>query len=260
MLKQKIASLSCAIALLGAPYFLCDPVSAASLAEINRRGKLIVAVKDNLRPLGFTDDRGNLQGLEIDIARQLAQEWLGSPDAVEFRPVRNQDRLPLLLQGEVDLVVANLSATEVRDRVVNLSRYYYLNSTGLVSRNPEIQSRGDLATGKIAVLQGSSTIADIRYEFPKAHLVGVESYQEARDRLEIGEIDAFAADRTLLTGWIQEYPTYRLLPVRLPGKALCIAMPKGLEYSELYLQVDRALLRWQKSGWLQERIVHWGLS
>jgi len=40
------------------------PVQSAELDEIEERGKLIVAVKDNLRPLGFRDAAGNLQGLE----------------------------------------------------------------------------------------------------------------------------------------------------------------------------------------------------
>ncbi|MGL5192033.1 MAG: transporter substrate-binding domain-containing protein, partial [Chroococcales cyanobacterium] len=53
--------------------------NAAELAEIQQRGQLIVAVKDNVRPMGFRAGNGNLQGFEIDIARRLAQELLGSP-------------------------------------------------------------------------------------------------------------------------------------------------------------------------------------
>jgi polar amino acid transport system substrate-binding protein len=256
---QKIVALSCAIALLSFPVFAPLPTAAASLAEIVQRGKLVVAVKNNLRPLGFTDAQGNLQGLEIDIARKLAEELLGSPDAVEFRVVSNQERLNVLLEGEADLAIANLTATKSRDRFVNFSRYYYLNSTGFVAKDPNLQKLRDVASRKIALLEGSSTIAVVRYHLPQATLVGVKSYQEARSLLETGGADAFAADLTVLTGWVQEYPQYQLLRDRLPGEALCIAMPKGLPYSDLYLRVNQLLSQWQLSGWLPERIAHWGL-
>ncbi|MDY7013308.1 MAG: transporter substrate-binding domain-containing protein [Cyanobacteriota bacterium] len=154
-IRSKWIALGCAIALSGSPIFI-PAASAASLAEIVQRGKLIVAVKDNLRPLGFTDEEGNLQGLEIDIARKLAEELLGSPDAVEFRSTRNQERLNVLLDGEVDLVIANLTATESRDRLVNFSRYYYLNSTAFVVKDTNLNKLGDLATRKIALLDMAS--------------------------------------------------------------------------------------------------------
>ena len=63
------------------------PVNAngAEWQDIEKRGNLIIGVKDNLRPLGFTDNNGNLQGFEIDIARRLAQELFGDSQAVKLR-------------------------------------------------------------------------------------------------------------------------------------------------------------------------------
>jgi polar amino acid transport system substrate-binding protein len=232
---------------------------AAELEEIIRRGQLIVAVKDNLRPLGFYDERGKLQGLEIDIAKRLAKEILGSTDAVVLKPVTNQERLQVILDNQVDIVIARIATTPSRDRLVDFSDYYYLDGTGLVTKNPTLQKLDDLAASKIAVLKNSSTIAVVRSELPNARLIGVKSYQEALTLLEAGQADAFAADNSVLTGWIQEYPQYRQLPVRLSGDALCIAMPKGLQYSSLYDRINAAIARWQKSGWLRERATYWGL-
>ncbi|MBD2577817.1 transporter substrate-binding domain-containing protein [Oscillatoria sp. FACHB-1406] len=253
-------SMLAAIALLGSPALAPRPLRAASLAEIVDRGKLIVGVKDNLRPLGFRDEAGNLQGLEIDIARQLAAEILGSPEAVEFRPLGNLERLNALSEGRVDVVIANLSQTASRDRFVNFSRYYYLNSTAFLTLNPNLQRLGDLSSKKIALLQGSSTIAVVRHELSTATLVPVQSYQEARSLLESGKADAFAADLPVLVGWVQENPRYQLLRDRIPGESLSIALPKGLAYSTLYLRINQLLSNWQISGWLKERIERWGLN
>ena len=106
------------------------PSWAAELAAILRRGHLIVAVKDNLRPLGFRDGTGQLQGLEIDLARRLAQDLFGTTDAVILKPVTNNNRLPAVLSGEVDLAIANVTTTANRLRLVNFSQPYYFSSIG----------------------------------------------------------------------------------------------------------------------------------
>lgn len=233
--------------------------AAADLKEIEERGKLIVAVKDNLRPLGFRDAQGNLQGLEIDIARRLAAELLGRPDAVVLLPVANSDRLSVVLKGKVDLTIARVTQTPSRDRVVSFSIPYYLDGTGIVTKDTSVQKLGDVSRGKIAVLKGSSTIAVVRYNIPNAQLVGVDSYEQAHSLLETGAVSAFAADNSVLTGWVQEYPQYRLLSVRLSGEALCVVVPKGVQYTGLGQRVNDAIARWKAEGWLPERIKYWGL-
>ncbi len=109
------------------------------------------------------------------------------------------------------------------------------------------------------MLKGSSTIATVRYLLPAAELVGVDSYQEARSLLESDAAAAFAADASVLSGWVQEYPQYRLLPTLLSAEPLCVVMPKGLQYDQLRRQVNAAIARYSASGWLQQRATYWGL-
>lgn len=234
-------------------------IIAASLEEIIERGKLIVAVKDNVRPLGFRNEEQKLQGLEIDLARRLAQEILGDPQAVVFKPVSNRERLQTVIDGEVDLAIARVTINVSRARVVYFSPYYYLDGTGVITNNYQIRALSHLSSAKIAVLERSSTIAAIRTELPQADLVGVSSYQEALSLLEAGTVDAFAADNSILAGWVQEYPTYYQLPVRLSGEGLGVVMPKGLQYASLQSRVNQAIERWKRSGWLIDRAEYWGL-
>ncbi len=256
-ISHKLFGFSLAIGLVAVSFV--PPGRSAELAEIEQRGKLIVAVKDNLRPLGFRDAAGNLQGLEIDIAKRLAEELLGKPDAVVLQPVTNRDRLNVVLEGKVDLAIARVTATSSRSRLVDLSRPYYLDGTGLVTKEASITQLRDVQTKTIAVLKGSSTIPIVKYALPAAKFVGVDSYEAARSLLENGGANAFAADNSVLAGWVQDYPEYRMLPVRLSAEALCVVMPKGLQYTKLQLRVDEAIARWQASGWLAERAAAWGL-
>jgi polar amino acid transport system substrate-binding protein len=234
---------------------------AGTLKEIQSRRKLVVAVKDNLPPLGFRQN-GNLQGLEIDIARKLAAEIFGKDkaDSIELIPVANQDRLKVVIDGTVDIAIAKVTITSARSRVVDFSRYYYLDGTGIITNRPQIVKNSDLVGKKVAVLNNSTTIGSLQYIIPQAQLVGVNSYQQAQELLEQGKVTAIAADRSILIGWAQTKPKYHLLPDKLSSEALGIVIPKGLKYQPLRDLVDRSIDRWQAEGWLQQRIQHWGLK
>ena len=243
-------------------------VRAGTLKEIQQRRQLIVAVKDNLPPLGFrvggaspAENRaGNLQGLEIDIARKLATEIFGNSDSVRLVPVTNQDRLKVAIDGTVDLTIARVTITSTRSRVVDFSRYYYLDGTAIVTNRSNIVKNSDLVGKKVAVLNNSTTIASLQYIIPQAQLVGVNSYRQAQQLLTTGKVVAIAADRSLLIGWSKTEPNYHLLPDKLSTEALGIVIPKGLQYDPLRQLVDRSIERWQADGWLQQRIEYWGLK
>lgn len=238
------------------------PGDAAQWPEILERGTLIVAVKDNLRPLGFRTPDGTLQGLEIDLAHRLAAELLGDANAVKLKPVSNVNRLPMVFNHQVDVAIASVTANRVRSRLVDFSLPYYLDGTALVSKTGFPDLLHGVATGagqKIAVLNGSSTIAIVRYHLPAAQLVGVDSYQQAYSLLEAGEASAFAGDASTLAGWVQEYPPYSLRTVQLGTQPLAVVMPKGQQYAELRAKVNQEIAALQADGWLRERTKYWGL-
>jgi polar amino acid transport system substrate-binding protein len=255
-LTTAISSVSMAIALLT---ITPQSIAAREWSEIASQGELKVAVKNNLRPLGFTNKNGDLVGLEIDIARQLADELLGDPAAIKLVPVDNVARLQVVLKNEVDIAIARITVTTPRSRIVDFSPYYYLDGTGIVTKNPQLENLDSLPLKRIAVLENSATIAVIQYRLPNAALIGVNSYAAALGLMETNQVDAFAGDRSILTGLTQEYPHYHLLPERLSGEALAVVMPKGLQYKELRAKVNQAIAGWKESGWLQERIKYWGL-
>lgn len=68
-----------------------------ALRRIQDRGYLIAAVKQDVPGLGYHDpSTGELSGLEIDLARAIAEQILGDPAKVRFRPAATQERIPLL--------------------------------------------------------------------------------------------------------------------------------------------------------------------
>jgi polar amino acid transport system substrate-binding protein len=248
-----------AIALAGVLLAVPLPLLSEELQPLLQRGHLTIAVKDNLRPLGFRDTAGQLQGLEIEIAHRLAQELLGRADAVVFKPVLNQDRLAAVLDGHADLAIAHITATSLRSRLVSFSLPYYTDGTALVTKDPMVRSLTDLTHQTIAVLNHSSAVEVLRYRLPQATLVAVDSYDAAQTLLQQGGAIAFAADASVLTGWVQDLPAYRRLPEILTAEPLCIVIPKGIQYNDLRQRVNERLAQWQTDGWLRERATYWGL-
>ncbi len=246
-------------ALLQMPMVFIASVNAAELPVLQHRGKLRVAVKSNLPPLAMRQADGNLAGFEIEIARRLAADILPEGLALELVPVSNADRLSVVLRGEVDLVIARLTATEMRSRVVVFSVPYYLDGTALVTKSSALRHTRDAERVTIAVLNGSSTIATLRDRLPGARLVAVSSYIEAKQQLERGTVEAFAADVSILTGWVQAFPEFRLLHPLLSVEPLAIALPKGKQHDPLRRRVNRLIETWHVDGWLEARARYWGL-
>lgn len=264
--------------LLSAAMFLCLTflflnvgtlsVNAASLKEIQQRGYITVAVKDNFAPLAFRDESGNLQGLEIELAQRLAQDLLAKPDAsnsdkldklIKFKPISNLQRLEEVAKGKVDLTIAKVTATPSRERMVNFSIPYYLDGGVIAIKDTSIQKLSDLQNSKIAVLKNSSTIAPLRYYLPEADLIGVKSYLEGQRLIDNNQVAAFAADITSLSNWIKQNPQYRLLPTKISTQPLSVVMPKGLQYDALRRQVRQLIGSYLQSGWLKQRAQYWGL-
>lgn len=236
------------------------PAAARPWPEIVRSGQLRIAVKDNLRPLGFRDPEGNLQGFEIELARELGSRLLGSAEAVELVPVANVERLQAVATGEVDLAIAQIGITPDRARQVEFTSVYYQDGPSLVAaRSQNWQRWADVRGARVAVLRGSAAIPHLHRYLPRVELVAVDSYQEGAELLLKGAVQAWAADRSVLAGWLAEHPQFQFLGSPLATVGLGIALPKGLEHAELRLRVRRELENLRAEGWLAEQARAWGL-
>jgi polar amino acid transport system substrate-binding protein len=235
------------------------PIFAADLDTIQARGYLIVAVREHWRPLSFRNQAGELAGLEVDLARQLAQRIFDNPDALVLEVVSNRERLPAVLEDQVDLAIAGITQTPERRRLVSFSLPYYLDGAGVLVRADRPSTLQALAQGRIGLLQGSSTLAALRYLLPQAQLVPAESYQAGLAQLQQGQVEAFAGDVSTLVGWQQAQPGYTLLPTVLTAEPLAIALPHGTQFNDLRHVVNQSLREWHQSGWLEERTTFWGL-
>lgn len=181
-----------------------DGTSAKSgtLQEVLERGHLIVGTGSTNVPWHFKNDAGELEGMDIEIGRIIANGLFGDPDAVEFVEQAPAARIPNLLTNKVDLSIQFITINPERLQQIALSVPYYTEGVGLIlSTNGKYKNIDDLnaavADGedvKVAILQNAFG-ADIVQEL----LPGSkdDQYQEPGvlyQAIDSGQADAAAVD------------------------------------------------------------------
>ncbi|WP_218081418.1 transporter substrate-binding domain-containing protein [Anthocerotibacter panamensis] len=238
--------------------FLPQAGCASALSEVQTRGHWIIGVYLSGYPLAFRDPQGHLAGLEVALARRLAQDRFGSPEQVEFVVLTARERITALEAGTVDMVIGNLSVTPQRARVIDFSTDYYRPYQALaVLQEDPARVLSDLSTARVAVLEGSSSRLGLERFLPQATIVLVPDYPTAYTQLKQGLVRAVSADNTALMGWRDA--TLRLLEAPLSGYVLAVGFPRGLDSLDLRTWVNSRIAQWQKEGWLKTTVGWWGL-
>ncbi|HFI0150583.1 TPA: transporter substrate-binding domain-containing protein [Streptococcus suis] len=182
-----------------------DLSNSDQVQAIIDRGVLRVGVKQDVPNFGYLNpDTNKFEGMEIDIARKIADE-LGVD--IEFTPVTAQTRGPLLDNGQVDIVIATFTITEERKLLYNFTSPYYTDAVGfLVNKDSGITDFEDLDGKNIGVAQGSIT-RNLISELADKNGIEVEftelgSYPELSVSLRAHRIDAFSVDQSILSGYV----------------------------------------------------------
>lgn len=231
---------------------------ALDLKDIQKRGVLRIGVKNNLPLMGLAQNDGTLAGYEIDLGKKLVQTIWGDRLQIEFVPLKNQERLAAVMNGQVDLAIANIRTTASRKRVVHFSRTYLKSSTKLIGFPSNIHSPQSICKSRIGLLQGSIAIGRMISRCPNTKYSGFQNYQSAIKNIENGTIDLFAGDAIALKGF--ESSKLEISEESMGLSSVAIAMPKGLQHRSLHEAIDLALQTLEDNGELQQMRNIWRLS
>src|ERR1700694_250169 len=150
MLKRLwlIVASSLLLATIGVPL-----ASADALQNIKQKGLLAVGVKADYRPFGVRNPAGEIVGFEADLAADVAKR-LGVK--LELTPVVASNRIQFLQQGKIDLMIATMSDTPERRKIVDIVEpAYYGSGTNVLSPKYERLTRwGQIRGQKGCTFQG----------------------------------------------------------------------------------------------------------
>jgi polar amino acid transport system substrate-binding protein len=179
--------------------FCAGVANADKLEEIKERGKLICGVKDSVNLFGFIDpETKELTGFDVDICKEIGKK-LGVP--VEFKVVSSATRIPMLVQGSVDMLAATMTHKHSRDEKIDFSITYFMDGQKLlVKKGSGIESTDDLTNKKVGTVKGSTSEKNMIKANPKARVVAYDEYPQAFMALKQGKVKAVTTDSGILAG------------------------------------------------------------
>jgi polar amino acid transport system substrate-binding protein len=107
----------------------------SKLFEVLKRGKVIVGVTSEVPPFGSIDDKGNLEGFDIDVARLVAKSLFEDPNKIELKKIAFPARWNAVASGEVDFGIMVTTIWPDRLARVNFTRGYIRSGLSVLTRS-----------------------------------------------------------------------------------------------------------------------------
>ncbi len=245
MKKMLIVMLALAVVLGGAV-----SVSAQYMPE----DSVSFAMSGAYPPFNFVNVMGELEGFDVDIAREIASRM-----GLEAELVTTAwDTIIGGLQAKrYDGILGSMAITEARVEQVNFSDPYYVSGAQLlVNSDSHIQSPDDLEDAVLAVVVGTT------FEEEANALPGVtdvrlyEAEEMTLQDLQIGRVDGVITDRLIGLYMTEEMG----LDFRLAGDLLyqeIIAVAVHKDHPELLEAINTALAEMKEDGTYLEISEKW---
>jgi polar amino acid transport system substrate-binding protein len=234
--------------------------SADMIANIKARGALTVGVKPDYPPFGYRDGSGQIVGLEVDLAQDLANR-LGVP--LKLMSVSASSRLQFLQQGAVDLILATTAVTRHRAHEVGLIEpRYYANGVGvLVRKDAGVASAGDLHDMTVCTMDAAYYNERLGGLAANINLLRLRHKGAAEEALRNGRCMALADEDVRLLyrkkSGPEKWADYQVVRLDFEPLPWAIAVKSDEKDSPFGKLIADAVTDWHRSGKLLELERKW---
>ena len=230
---------------------------ADALADIKQKGALVVGVKADYRPYGYRDPSGGIVGIEPDLAADVAKR-LGVK--LELAPVVASNRMQFLEQGKIDMMIATMTDTEERRKVVLIvDPDYYASGTNLLApKSAHLTDWGQVKGKPVCLIQGSFYNKELQEKYG-VEPVAFKGTAEAYAALKAGNCVGVAYDDTALYGQVLD-PDWK--DYEVPLKSILV-QPWGLAVrlgeTKFADFMSATIKDWHKTGLVLQLEKKWGV-
>lgn len=229
--------------------------------RIKRRGRLEVGIDQSLYLLAFRDTAsGELRGLEVDLARAIADDIFGEETSgvnrLDLRFVDSGARADALNNGEVDVVIRTMSITAERAQVIDFSTPYLTSRVRvLVPRDRGVEDINQLGGKTVCIVDGTNLTEIARAFTPHSEILRTRSWSDCLMATQQFQADAIVADDSILAGLSAQDPYATILPGTLASQYYGVGIAKGQE--DLVRQVNSTLERMRNDGTWSQLYSRW---
>jgi ABC-type amino acid transport substrate-binding protein len=229
----------------------------STLAKIRNSGTFNLGYRESAPPFSFPGPDRRPVGYSIDLCTHVAsaiQKQLGVNLKLNWVPVTAENRIDMVVNGNVDLECSTTTASLARQERVDFSLMTFVDGGSLLTRSDsKLTGIPDLADKPIAVIPGTTTEAALanflKEEFVTAKFVHVKDHLEGLAAVDQGKVEAFASDRGILIGLAvtsRDPRRYGLADVSFSYEPYALMMRRN--DADFRLAVNRALAALYRSG------------
>lgn len=186
--------------------------------EVTKRDKLVVATFSSAPPFCYTDEKGELVGFDIDIARLIAKSMLGDETKIEFMTVTSDGRWPAVLSGRADFGIASTTVYPDRALRVAFTRPYIDSGISiLVKDDIGVDTLDDLnkAEFTLANLSNPQMAARAKQFIPNTQLLTFDTVSAMFLAVQSGQAQAMQMDTPVLNWYAASNDGLKVLPENL---------------------------------------------
>jgi polar amino acid transport system substrate-binding protein len=185
------------------------------MEKIQHRGRLIAGVSADTLLFGFRDPlTGNLEGFDIDVAREVAAAIFGTADGhIEYRVLTFAQRIPALTdkKNPIDIVADVMTMNCARWAQISFSsEYFHAGKKVLVRSNSRARGIGDLDGKRVCAAKGSTSLDELK-KHPKITAVSVDDISDCMVLFQQGSVDSVTGDDTVLAGFVAQDPYAKIV-------------------------------------------------
>jgi polar amino acid transport system substrate-binding protein len=191
----------------------CGNIAMAQgkLEQILARGKLVVWTGVGNPPWHFRDEKGDMAGFDVDVAKIVAKGLFSDDTKIEFVNQASDARIPNIVTDKVDITCQFMTVTAERAQQVNFTIPYYREGVSLMATTggkyktiADMKAAG--ASMTVSVLQNVYAEDMVHFALPGAKVDQYESIDLAYQALNSGRADAVATDTSSLQWFMKQNP------------------------------------------------------
>jgi polar amino acid transport system substrate-binding protein len=220
--------------------------------------KIVVGLDDNFPPMGFRDEKNELVGFDIDMAREAAKR-MGIE--VEFKPIDWSAKEAELSGKRVDALWNGLTITEERKQNIAFSAPYMENHQIIVvSTKSAIKTKADMAGKVVGAQEGSSAVDAVKKE--DAVFKSFKEFKTFGDNvtalmdLATGRLEAVVVDEVVGRYYVAKKPDdYAVLEENFGTEEYGVGLRK--DDTELLSKLDKAMGEMKQDGAAGQIATKW---
>ena len=233
--------------------------SGSFMATIRARGYLIAGVDQSTYHFGFLNPlTGQIEGFDIDMIHAVADAIFGTyQNHVHYKAISDNQRIPDILNGTVDIVAHTMTITCDRLQEVDFSSVYFeAHQRVLVLKNSSAQNLAGLRGQKVCATKGSDSLGPIAAA--KAVPVAVTYWTDCLVQLQQGDVAAVSTDDSILAGLAAQDPWTKLVGPPLTNEPYGLAISK--QHNDFVRFVNAVLQQLRTNGQWAASYARWQLG